>query len=142
MDQLKIHVLFIPPHTSNMLQPLDLITFALQKRWKKNIKVDKRFTYQSKQVIEAYESVFRASSPNYIVLAFKRAGIIRTRIVYDKNSQPFQAHRVAKTFASAYIEMMEKRYKKYAKQKYENECQELIEERRHQIPIHDLYKMF
>ena len=77
IEKLNIDVVFIPPHSSNQVQPLDLLTFALQKKWKREIKISKNFSYQSQQIIKTYESVVRASSPRYIVAAFKRAGIFR-----------------------------------------------------------------
>ena len=137
--------MFIPPHTSNLLQPLDLVTFSLQKRWEKNIKIEKKFTYQSRQIIEAYESVVRASSQSYIVDAFKRAGVVRDRLRVEKGVLQTQRHKVMKSFASAYVEMLQKKadFEKREKEriKFEIEKKSILSIKNQQISIYDLHAM-
>ena len=107
IDQLNVKVIFLPPHSSNQIQPLDLVTFALQKKWKRNIKVEKNFSYQSQQIIKTYESIIRASSPGYIVSAFKRAGIIRKSAKIN-DGRITQLHCVVDAFADVYQENLKK----------------------------------
>ena len=65
---------FIPPHTSDQLQPLDLGVFANQKRWQTNITVDADLNRQTKQVIKICDSYRMATTPKNVVSAFRRAG--------------------------------------------------------------------
>ena len=144
IEDLNVHILFIPPHSSNLLQPLDLVTFSLQKRWKKNIKINKNFSYQSKQIIEAYESILRASSPSYIADAFKRAGIIKNRLNIV-NSQKIQDHKVSKVFASAYIDMLFTKCsdaeRKDFNEEIEDERRKLFNMKTKQLSIQEFYNL-
>ena len=144
IEDLNVHILFIPPHSSNLLQPLDLVTFSLQKRWKKNIKINKNFSYQSKQIIEAYESILRASSPSYIADAFKRAGIIKNRLNIV-NSQKIQDHKVSKVFASAYIDMLFTKCsdaeRKDFNEEIEDERRQLFNMKTKQLSIQEFYNL-
>ena len=91
LEENGIIVLFIPPHTSDQIQPLDLVIFNLQKQFKSRFGsgLFGKFTYQTKQIIETYNSLLMASTPHYIKSAFERAGIYRDRIqIVDKVVQP------------------------------------------------------
>ena len=79
LEMNNIIVLFIPPHSSDQIQPLDLITFNLQKLWKSRITLEKSYSYQTKQIVETYNSLYMASAPHFIKSAFERAGILRSR---------------------------------------------------------------
>lgn len=65
---------FLPPHTSDQLQPLDLGIFANQKRWQGNITVDADLNRQTKQVIKICDSYRMATTHKNVVAAFRRAG--------------------------------------------------------------------
>lgn len=65
---------FLPPHTSDQLQPLDLGIFANQKRWQGNITVDADLNRQTKQVIKICDSYRMATTHKNVVSAFRRAG--------------------------------------------------------------------
>lgn len=80
----NIIVLFIPPHSSDQVQPLDLLIFNLQKLWKSRISLEKSFSYQTKQIIETYNSLYMASAPHYIKSSFERAGILRERLKWSQ----------------------------------------------------------
>ena len=125
IEKLNIDVVFIPPHSSNQVQPLDLLTFALQKKWKREIKIDKNFSYQSQQIIKTYESVVRASSPRYIVAAFKRAGIFRLGMKMI-NGTLVHTHYAAIELADVYQNLQKKKnpstpdHEKFIENKNEN----------------------
>lgn len=67
---------FIPAHTSDQLQPLDLGIFANQKRWQTNITVDADLNRQTKQVIKMCDSYRMATTHKNIVSAFRKAGFV------------------------------------------------------------------
>ena len=52
LEEENVVLQFLPPHTSDQLQPLDLGIFAIQKRWKSNVSVDDKLNGQTKQVIK------------------------------------------------------------------------------------------
>ena len=67
---------FIPPHTSDQIQPLDLGVFANQKRWQSNITVDADLNRQTKQVIKICDSYRMATTHKNVVGAFRKSGIV------------------------------------------------------------------
>ena len=136
IEKLNIDMVFIPPHSSNQVQPLDLLTFALQKKWKREIKIDKNFSYQSQQIIKTYESVIRASSPRYIVAAFKRAGIFRLGIQVI-NGEIVQTHYAAIELADGYQKF--KKQEKATKYDYESLHENLHQNK--QLSLTEFYGM-
>ena len=88
LQNLNVEVLFIPPHSSDQVQPLDLLIFNLQKLWKSRITLEKSYSYQTKQIIEAYNSLYMASAPHYVKSSFERAGIIRSRLDWTPENGP------------------------------------------------------
>ena len=94
LEQEKIVVIFIPPHSSDQVQPLDLLTFSLQKLWKKRAQFYS-VSYQTRQVLETYNSLCMASTPHYVKAAFERAGITRTRLEIINGERQPQYHRVS-----------------------------------------------
>ena len=76
LDEENIIYRFIPPHTSDQLQPLDLGIFANQKRCQSNITVDSTLNRQTRQVIKMYDSYRMATTPKNTVGAFRRGGIV------------------------------------------------------------------
>ena len=101
IDELKIQVLFLPPHSSDQIQPLDLVTFNFQKLWKKKCKFLPFYSYQTKQILETYNSLLMASTPHYIKAAFERAGIHRTRLEIINGERKPQFHIVSVKFNDA-----------------------------------------
>lgn len=67
---------FIPPHTSDQLQPLDLGIFANQKRWQGNITVDADLNRQTKQIIKSCDSYRMATTPKNVIGAFRKGGLV------------------------------------------------------------------
>jgi hypothetical protein len=68
---------FLPPHASNQLQPLDLCIFGPTKTLIRRINVATRDeNIQSVHIGKVIEGVFKASSPDNIKSAFHMAGIV------------------------------------------------------------------
>lgn len=67
---------FLPPHTSDQLQPLDLGIFAIQKRWQSNVSVDDTLNRQTKQLIKILDSYRMATTPKNVIGAFRKGGIV------------------------------------------------------------------
>ena len=77
VDNVILH--FMPPHTSDQVQPLDLGVFAIQKRFMSSYAPHKKYSDQTRQLIKVLVSVQRACVPPVIIAAFRRAGIIHNQ---------------------------------------------------------------
>ena len=76
MEEENIVVEFIPPHTSDQIQPCDLGIFSNQKRWQGNIRVDDELNKQTRQVIRIVDSYRMATTAKNVVSAFRKSGIV------------------------------------------------------------------
>ena len=72
----KIQILNIPPHTSHLLQPLDLVLFGAFKNKIKNTVMISPMTAQSNQIITMFSAFQSASTISNVIASFKRSGII------------------------------------------------------------------
>ena len=72
---------FIPPHTSNQLQPCDLGVFGNQKRWQRNVSLPKSVSRQTGHIIRMVDALRMATTPKNIISAFRKSGIVS---MYDK----------------------------------------------------------
>ena len=80
----NINLVFLPPHSSHLLQPLDLGIFGVFKGVLARMRVNKkRFSDQSIQVIKIIGALSRTASPLNIVSAFRAAGIVPNTIVQE-----------------------------------------------------------
>jgi hypothetical protein len=70
-----ISMIFLPPHTSDQLQPLDLNTFGLAKKTFSSLPGDADVSGQSSNIMKIYDSLVRSTTPNNVIAAFERAGI-------------------------------------------------------------------
>lgn len=77
-DQYNIKVLFIVPHASDQLQPLDLNVFGNQKRQNSAIKNEKFLTSQTNRISRLIDSLWKASSPKNVASAFRSSGLLVT----------------------------------------------------------------
>ena len=84
----NIIVQFIPPHTSDQVQPCDLGIFAKQKRWQKNVLLPKRLSRQTGQVIRMLDALRMATTYKNITNAFRKGGI---DCFYDKTKMVLMA---------------------------------------------------
>jgi hypothetical protein len=68
--------LFLPSHSSDLTQPLDLGLFNLEKAKAARTKPMKELNPQTRQVIKALHGYQKACCPNHATSAFRRVGII------------------------------------------------------------------
>ena len=68
-------ILYLVPHSSHLTQPLDLVTFSLQKLFsiKKSVRV--KLSPQSDQIRSIIKGIQEASTSENIIAAFESAGI-------------------------------------------------------------------
>lgn len=71
-----VQPIFLPPHSSHLLQPLDLLIFALMKR-EQDETVISGMHPKSKQIAKMLTGYQKACTPANITAAFKRAGILK-----------------------------------------------------------------
>ena len=89
--------IFIPPHSSNQVQPLDLGVFAIQKQRQSNVTVPSDVSTQTAQVIRMMDSYIMAATPKNIIRAFQRGGIVS---LYDREKMMLMS-RVEPEYAKA-----------------------------------------
>jgi hypothetical protein len=78
----NVKLLTFPPHTSNLFQPLDLVTFAVFKREKREIQVKLPAGSQVWQITRLMKALERATDSATNRSAFKRAGLMINPRVY------------------------------------------------------------
>jgi hypothetical protein len=71
----QILPIFLPPHSSNQLQVLDLSVFGVTKRIITRINCLEAVNVQSKHISDVVNAFFAAAIPINIVKSFRRAGI-------------------------------------------------------------------
>jgi hypothetical protein len=76
MSHFGIVPFFLPPHSSDQTQPLDLGIFGLEKAEATRIRVPDDVTPQTRQIVKAIGGYLRACLPNCVVSAFRQAGIV------------------------------------------------------------------
>ena len=74
-EELNIIIQYLPPHTSDQLQPLDLGIFGIQKRKISSIQPNKNYSKNSQKFIKIFSALHSASTPTNIISAFRRGGI-------------------------------------------------------------------
>ena len=74
-EEENVVLVFLPPHTSDQLQPCDLGLFGVQKRWQSNITLPSHLNKQTKQVIRMIDALRMATTPKNVIGAFRKAGI-------------------------------------------------------------------
>lgn len=79
----NIIIRFMPPHTSDQVQMLDLGVFGYQKRISKyKVKPTNEFSNQSKQIIKIVSGIYRSTDPFITASSFRQAGVM---LEYLKN---------------------------------------------------------
>jgi hypothetical protein len=63
-------------HASHILQPLDLVAFAILKRKFTNTRFDKLGNPQSKKIVRMMAAFYQASAPHQNAMAFENLGLI------------------------------------------------------------------
>ena len=77
-EEENVVCVFLPPHSSDQLQPCDLGIFSNQKRWQSNIQTDGDLNRQTRQVIRIIDSFRMATTYKNVVSSFRKSGIIAT----------------------------------------------------------------
>jgi transposase len=75
-----VQPIFLPPHSSNQLQPLDLCFFGLVKGYISRMNDCKTINFQSSNIVKVATGFYKSADPCSIVASFQNAGI---SLVYD-----------------------------------------------------------
>ena len=96
LSKFNLRIVYIPPHTSDQLQPLDLIIFGVQKQKYNHIKkaqytfkkslghvptneeIQEHYDVQSKHIIDVFRSLWQSSDVSNITKAFELGGFLFT----------------------------------------------------------------
>jgi transposase len=82
-----VQPIFLPPHSSNQLQPLDLCFFGLVKGYISRMNDLKRVNFQSSNIVKVATGFYKSADPCSIVASFENGGI---SIVFDpEDSQTY-----------------------------------------------------
>lgn len=85
-EKLTLH--FLVPHSSHLLQPLDLCIFSVMKgaqirfRWFKNV------SEQTQELVKIHQSLYKAATPTNCRSSFRAAGIMTK--YYQNRHQVFE----------------------------------------------------
>ena len=79
LKQFNIKILFIPAHSSDQVQPLDLFGFNIQKLKTSKYIFNHHYSMQTNQILAILDGLNEISSFKSITTAFNMAGIFRTR---------------------------------------------------------------
>lgn len=76
MTELNIWYLFIPPHSSHILQPLDRFMFSMIKQHYKAKRRISKFSYLTSKIENIYISLQESQVTSYVITSFSKSGII------------------------------------------------------------------
>lgn len=76
LDDENLIIHYLVPHTSDMLQQLDVGVFGSMKRFMSNCKNIGDVSYQTKQLFKIHQSLYQACSPANCKTAFAATGIV------------------------------------------------------------------
>ena len=72
-----VEPVFLPAHSSDQTQPLDLVIFGVMKMIYDHVRPDKNLNPQTKEIIRIHSAWISASTPYNVTQAFRKAGICR-----------------------------------------------------------------
>ena len=75
-EEANVVCTFLPPHTSDQLQPCDLGLFGIQKKWMSSIQIPDGLNRQTRQIVRIIDSYRMATTFKNVTSAFRRAGIV------------------------------------------------------------------
>jgi hypothetical protein len=78
-EQRNIYTLFLVPHSSDQMQPLDLVTFLLLKRYFGQYTFDMLPTAQSNKIVKIMGAWYQATAPHQVVSAWISMGLVPFR---------------------------------------------------------------
>ena len=79
-----VEPLFMPAHSSDQIQPLDLVIFGLMKTSFHNYKIDPKLNPQTREIIKIHHAWVSNAYVYNITQAFRKAGICRERDCHGK----------------------------------------------------------
>lgn len=80
VSHFQVRIQKIPEHSSNQVQPLDLIGFNLQKNRTKTFNIIPFYSLQSNRILAILHGLDYIRTSYYITAAFEAIGVYRTRI--------------------------------------------------------------
>ena len=86
IPEFNLHILFIPPHSSHMTQPLDLGIFGNQKLQSQKISEIKQVSKFTNVLNKGIQGMQQACTSRAIVAAFESAGIRRNVIISEDST--------------------------------------------------------
>ncbi|KAK8866867.1 hypothetical protein M9Y10_009835 [Tritrichomonas musculus] len=94
LNEFKIKIILIPPHSSDQVQPLDLFGFNLQKNETAKFTFNYHYSYQTNTILRILEGLNKIKSPHNVTVAWQMAGIFRDRCErqVDPNGVIIQNH--------------------------------------------------
>ena len=79
LEENKIMIMWFPPHSSDQVQPLDLLGFNLQKFASSRVHRNKHYSAQTNAILRIIEGLQAVSTSGKIIGAWHRAGIYKCR---------------------------------------------------------------
>lgn len=79
LKEINLDVLYLPPHTSDQVQPLDLLGFNLQKGRTAKFVPNPHYTQQTNQILAILDGLNHIQTFHIIALSWQMAGIFRER---------------------------------------------------------------
>lgn len=86
LEKMKIKIIYLVPHASHLLQPLDLVIFSLQKMFTTRKCITGKLTTQVDKLRRIIDGLHSASTPGNIVSSFEAAGVFHA---YDQTMKNF-----------------------------------------------------
>ena len=79
LNEKKILIMWFPPHSSDQVQPLDLLGFNLQKFASSRVHRNKHYSAQTNAIIRIIDGLQEVTTASKIMGAWHRAGIYKQR---------------------------------------------------------------
>ena len=74
LEDENVNVFFLPPHSSDQLQMLDIGIFGIMKRKMAETRTPDKLSCLTRQIVKAYNAWQAVTTPMNVTMAFKRAG--------------------------------------------------------------------
>jgi hypothetical protein len=84
LAQNNVRLITFPPHTSNLFQPLDLVTFGVFKREHREVRVKLPKSSQVWQITKLMKAIERATDSSNNRAAFKKAGLVGNPAIFPR----------------------------------------------------------
>lgn len=87
LEEKRIKIIYLVPHASHLLQPLDLVIFSLQKMYTTRKVISEKLSTQVDKLRRIIDGLHSATTPGNVVSAFEAAGIFHQ---YDQSMSNFK----------------------------------------------------